>query len=148
MGVATADEVIMRNGDRISGDVVRQDNGQLQLDTDYAGTISIDWEKVHAVHLDGPVPVLLDDDKVIRVARVVREQDLMADQLQFYFTGMGFGGVSRENNDLSVSRTGLRLPLIGGFIGSVEYEIDYNSKPAEDAKTTDKTLRFKLGYQW
>lgn len=39
MGVAPADEVIMRNGDRLSGDVVRQDNGQLQLETDYAGTL-------------------------------------------------------------------------------------------------------------
>lgn len=65
----------MRNGDRLSGDVVRQDNGQLQLETDYAGTLLIDWEQVRAVHLDAPVPVLLDDEKVIRVARVVREQD-------------------------------------------------------------------------
>jgi len=75
MGVATADEVIMQNGDRLSGDVVRQDNGQLQLETEYAGTIAIDWEQVHAVNLDEPVPVLLDDDEVIDVARLIRDQD-------------------------------------------------------------------------
>jgi putative salt-induced outer membrane protein YdiY len=325
MGVATADEVIMRNGDRLSGDVVRQDNGQLQLETGYAGTISIDWQQVRAVYLDDPVPVLLDDEKVIRVARVVREQeqlqltvpppaepimlpperveivdpepwemgdgyrlsgqinlglendrgnsdsqeldldfnlnyrrrrhewdsygalaysttrdvettenwtlvnkytrhyrrrpwygaarlrlkhdrfadlrlrylvgpslgyrfdtrddirlsaeigpgylhedfydqqdtdswgpglyldyeqDLMADQLQLYLTAMGFRALSRQTNDLWVSRAGLRLPLVGGFVGSLEYEIDYDSNPAEDAKTTDTALRFKLGYQW
>jgi len=325
MGVATSDEVIMQNGDRLSGDVVRQDNGQLQLETEYAGTISIDWEQVHAVNLDEPVPVLLDDEAVIDVARVIRdqdqlqlitpppsepmslpperveivepepweigdgyrlngqinlglqdetgnsesneidldfnlnyrrrrqewetygaleyittrgvkttenwtllnkytrrfrqspwygaawlrfkhdrfadlrlrylvgpslgyqfdtrddirlsaeigpvylhqdfydyqdsdfwgpglfidyEQDLMADRLQFYFSGMGFSAISSQSKDLSVSRSGLRLPLIGGFVGTIEYEIDYDSDPAQATKTTDKTLRFKLGYQW
>jgi hypothetical protein len=42
--------------------------------------------------------------------------------------------------------TGIRVPLVAGFIGSVEYEIDYDSEPAIKAETTDTTLRLKLGY--
>lgn len=40
------------------------------------------------------------------------------------------------------------MPLFGGFVGSLEYEIDYDGQPAAGTKTTDKTLRLKIGYQW
>ncbi len=322
---AAADEVIMRNGDRLSGDVVRQHDGQLRLQTEYAGEVSIDWEQVREVRLDEPTPMLLDNDEVIAVAGLTRdpdqlqvsqpganepmslppervqiiepeswemgdgyrlngivnlgiqdesgnsesteldldfelsyrrrwhewetygqleydttrgvkttenwsllnkytrrfprspwygaawlrfkhdrfadldlrslvgpaigylfdtsdkirlsaefgpiylredfydqqdtnlwgpglfidyEQDLVADRLQFYLRGMGFSAISGESKDLWVSWTGLRVPLVGGFIGSVEYEIDYDSAPAQATKTTDETLRLKVGYQW
>ncbi|MEA3639716.1 MAG: DUF481 domain-containing protein [Lamprobacter sp.] len=322
---ATADEIIMQNGDRLSGDVVRQDKGQLQLQTAYAGTIAIDWDQVQEVVLDEPAAVLLDDDRVIEVAKVTQtqdevqltppgdaepmslpperveiiepepweigngyrltgrvnlalqdetgnsesteldldfdlrfrrrwheletygqleydttrgikttenwtllnkytrrfpkspwygaawlrlkhdrfadlrlrylvgpslgyrfsthddmrlsaevgpiylhedfydhedaerwgpgvfidyEQDLLSDRLQFYLNGMGFSAINGQSKDLWVSWTGLRVPLIGGFVGSIEYEIDYDSDPAQATKTTDETIRLKLGYQW
>lgn len=88
LSAAEADEIILRNGDRLSGDVIRQADGQLRLQTTYAGEII--W----------------------------------------------------------VSWTGLRVPLFGGFVGSIEYEIDYDSAPTQATKTTDKTLRLKIGYQW
>ncbi|WP_295884650.1 DUF481 domain-containing protein [uncultured Thiohalocapsa sp.] len=46
------------------------------------------------------------------------------------------------------ARTGFRVPLIAGFVGSMEYEIDHDSRPAVEAKTTDETVRLKLGYEW
>lgn len=324
-GTAAADEIIMQNGDRLTGDVVRQDRGQLQLQTAYAGTIAIAWDQVREVVLDEPAPVLLDDDRVIEVAKVTHtqdqlqlappgdaepmslpperveiiepepwelgdgyrlngrinlalqdqtgnsesteldldfdlryrrrwdeletygqleydstrgikttenwtllnkytrrfprspwygaawlrlkhdrfadlrlrylvgpslgyqfnthddirltaevgpiylhedfydqegaerwgpgvfidyEQDLLSDRLQFYLNGMGFSAVSGQSKDLWTSWTGLRIPLIGGFVGSIEYEIDYDSDPAQATKTTDETVRLKLGYQW
>ncbi len=30
----------------------------------------------------------------------------------------------------------------------MEYEIDHDSRPAVEAKTTDETVRLKLGYEW
>lgn len=61
---------------------------------------------------------------------------------------MGFSAFSGETKDLWVSWDGLRMPLFGGFVGSLEYEIDYDGQPAAGTKTTDKTLRLKIGYQW
>lgn len=325
LSTGVADEVILHNGDRLSGDVIRQADGQLRLRTDYAGEINIDWEQVREVRLDEPVPVLLDNEEVIDVAAVTREpeqlqlsrpgasapmtlppervriiepaawetgagyrlggiinlalqertgnsesseidldfelhyrrrwhewqttgqleydrtrdvktterwslrnkythrfaqspwygaawlrfshdrfadlrlrsligpalgyqfeagdntrlsaeigpiylredfyeqpdkdfwgpglfidyeQDLIADRLQFYLNGMGFSAVSEQGKDLWVSWAGLRVPLVGGFIGSLEYQIDYDNEPAQATKTTDETLRLKLGYQW
>jgi len=325
LSAAEADEIILRNGDRLSGDVIRQADGQLRLQTTYAGDIIIDWEQVLEVRLEEPVPALLDDDAVIEIAAVTRDQNqlrlrqpgasepmtlpperveiiepepwemgdgyrlngivnlglqdqtgnsesteldldfelsyqrrwqewqtygqfeydttrgvkttenwtllnkytrrfptspwyaaawlrfkhdrfadlrlrsllgpsigyqldanedirvsaeigpiylkedfydqqdndfwgpglfidyeqaLISDRLQFYFSGMGFSAINTHSKDLWVSWTGLRVPLFGGFVGSIEYEIDYDSAPAQATKTTDKTLRLKIGYQW
>jgi putative salt-induced outer membrane protein YdiY len=322
---AFADEVILHNGDRLTGDVLRQEGSELLLMTDYAGEIKIDWAQVREVRLDEPAPALLENNEVIEIAAVTREadrlrirqpsprtpislppehvqiiepepweigegyhlsgivnlglqdatgnspsteldldfelnyqrrwqewqtygqleydttdgvkttenwtslnkysrrfprspwygsawlrfkhdrfadlrlrsivgpaigyqfdgsantrlsaevgpvylredfydqrdnlswgtgvfidyeQDLIADRLQFYLNGMGFSAFTGETKDLWVSWAGLRVPLIGGFVGSLEYEIDYDGQPAEDTKTTDQTLRLKLGYQW
>ena len=38
---ASADVVIMHNGDRLTGDLIRQDAGRLELKTAYAGTLDI-----------------------------------------------------------------------------------------------------------
>lgn len=59
---------------------------------------------------------------------------------------MGFNAFSGQSKDLWISWTGFRVSLIGGFVGSLEYEIHYDSDPAQAAKTTDKALRIKLGY--
>jgi hypothetical protein len=42
----------------------------------------------------------------------------------------------------------VRVPLVSGFVGSVEYELEYDSDPAVESKDTDTTLRLKLGYEW
>jgi hypothetical protein len=70
-----ADEVLMSNGDRITGEIVRQDTGVLKLKTAYAGTLEIDWDQVDKVSLGEPSKVLLDDDSVIEVVSFTRSGD-------------------------------------------------------------------------
>jgi hypothetical protein len=41
--------VLLRNGDRISGDVVKLDQGKLSLKTAYAGTLEIDWLELESI---------------------------------------------------------------------------------------------------
>jgi putative salt-induced outer membrane protein YdiY len=76
------------------------------------------------------------------------DQLVWQDRIQPYHRQFGFVGLDGESKVLWQSWTGLRVPLAGGFTGSVEFEYDYDSNPAMDAKTTDTTWRFKLGYQW
>lgn len=321
---AVADVVIMNNGDRLTGDVVREDGGRLKLKTDYAGAIEIDWDQVRRVTLNEPTPVLLDDEQVVTVESVSHDgnrltlgqpppsqpmtvaapqvkviepepwelgqghrlsgrvniglqneqgnspnreldldfeldyrrlrdqfesfgqleydttrgvnttqkwslnnkysryfrgpwyaaawlrlkhdrfadvrirylagpalgykwaerpglnlrteigaiylhedfydqgdtdawgpglfidydQELWNDLVQIYHLSMGYASVGAGDPNLWVSWTGLRMPMAGGIVGSLEYEIDYNSEPAPVTKTTDTTLRLKVGYQW
>jgi len=76
------------------------------------------------------------------------EQSLLGDRLALYLRGMGFTAMSETNKELWVSWAGVRIPLTAGFVGSIEYEIDHDRPPAVDAKSTDETLRLKLGYEW
>lgn len=69
-------------------------------------------------------------------------------RLQIYHRQMGFVAASSNNKFLWRSWTGIRMPLIAGLVGSVEYEIDYDSEPAIEADTTDQTVKLKLGYKW
>jgi putative salt-induced outer membrane protein YdiY len=69
-------------------------------------------------------------------------------RLQPYHRQFGYVALDAEDKFLWQSWSGLRVPLAGGLTSSVEFEYDYDSAPAVEAKTTDTTLRLKMGYQW
>ncbi|MFP4076439.1 MAG: DUF481 domain-containing protein [Halochromatium sp.] len=69
-------------------------------------------------------------------------------RLQPYHRQFGYVGIDGQDKVLWQSWTGIRLPLSSGLSASIEFEYDYDSNPALEAKTTDTTLRIKLGYAW
>jgi hypothetical protein len=58
---ARADEVVLRNGDRVSGEIVHLKDGKLLIKTAYAGEMRIDWSQVATLSTDDSVHVLLDE---------------------------------------------------------------------------------------
>jgi len=62
--VARADEVVLNNGDRITGKLVELADGTLTIKTEYAGTVKIDWDKVESFSTDAPVYVNIGDNVV------------------------------------------------------------------------------------
>ena len=60
-GPASADEVWLKNGDRLTGKVVSLENGTLVFNTSYAGDLSIKWDEVANLKTDAPVKVVLGD---------------------------------------------------------------------------------------
>jgi hypothetical protein len=44
--VSAADVILLKNGDRVSGDIITMEDTVLKVDTDYADVIYIDWEDV------------------------------------------------------------------------------------------------------
>lgn len=61
-GNSSADEIRLKNGDRLTGKVIRMEGGKLILKTIYAGEISIAWQEVAGVETQGPVKVRLKDN--------------------------------------------------------------------------------------
>jgi len=61
--IGWADEVIMKNGDRIQGKIVSMTQKKLILKTTYAGEITIKWDQVDKLSTDEPMEVTLTDDK-------------------------------------------------------------------------------------
>lgn len=78
-GVANADEVMLRNGDRITGEVVRLEGGKLLIKTSYAGNLRIDWSQIATLSTDQPVYISLDDAS--RVKAVFGQSDTGATTL-------------------------------------------------------------------
>jgi hypothetical protein len=56
-GAAKTDVVVLKNGDRLTGDVEQLERGRLQLKTDDLGTVEIEWDKVASVAAIAPFDV-------------------------------------------------------------------------------------------
>ena len=63
---AVADELFMKNGDRLQGKVISMSFGKLIFETSYAGKITIDWDQVDRLTTEGTVEVYLRDEKTIK----------------------------------------------------------------------------------
>jgi len=58
---AAADEVHLKNGNRLSGTIISMNEGKLMLETDFAGRLSIDWSRVERIESESPIEVVLSD---------------------------------------------------------------------------------------
>jgi len=57
-----ADAIVMNNGDRLTGHIVRLESGKFVLATDYAGEIKIELDKVSSLSSDTVMTVEVDKD--------------------------------------------------------------------------------------
>jgi len=64
--VAWADEVTLKNGDRITGAIVKKDGKTLTIKTESLGTVTLPWEQVVALKSDAPLNVVLADGKTVQ----------------------------------------------------------------------------------
>jgi len=61
-----ADEVVLANGDKLTGTIVKVDAGKLSLKTEYAGVIEILIDKVKKITTDNPAEVHLIGGEVLK----------------------------------------------------------------------------------
>jgi putative salt-induced outer membrane protein YdiY len=64
-GNSLADEVRLKNGDKLTGQIVRMVENKLIFKTTYAGEITIAWQEVASVRADSSVKVLLKDETAL-----------------------------------------------------------------------------------
>ena len=67
-----ADQVVMKNGDRVTGTIVRKDGKDLTIKTDQFGLVTTAWDQVDTVRIDTPVTVVLQDGKTVQSQVVTR----------------------------------------------------------------------------
>jgi putative salt-induced outer membrane protein YdiY len=63
--VLPADQVTLKNGDRLSGNIIKYDGKNLVLKSELAGDVAIPWENVTAVTSTEPLSVTLKDGQRI-----------------------------------------------------------------------------------
>ena len=72
-----ADEVRLKNGDKLTGQIVRMQKNKLILKTSYAGEITIIWQEVTGIQTDGPVKIVLTDETTLEGTTEVAEDGKM-----------------------------------------------------------------------
>ncbi len=61
-----ADQIILKNGDRITGKILRKDGATIVIETESAGIITILWTAVEKLVSDQPMNIKLGDGKLIK----------------------------------------------------------------------------------
>src|SRR5437764_13977045 len=62
-GFSNADMLVMKNGDRVSGHIVKKDGDKITVKTDNFGAITTAWDAVSSVQSDTPLAVVFKDGK-------------------------------------------------------------------------------------
>ena len=61
-----ADQIILKNGDRLTGKIVKKDGDKIIIETESAGTITILWSAVEKIVSDEPLNLKLTDGQLIK----------------------------------------------------------------------------------
>lgn len=80
-GVATltADQVILKNGDRVTGEVLSKTGETLTLKSQHFGTISVKWEEVREIATDEPVTVVLSGGDSVKAPVATKDSQVIFD---------------------------------------------------------------------
>jgi putative salt-induced outer membrane protein YdiY len=73
IGAGFAEQVMLKNGDRLTGTVISMDGKKLVLKTTYAGEVSIDWAEVNRFSSDNLPLVVTKGDKQVMSGTVATE---------------------------------------------------------------------------
>lgn len=65
-GLIQADQVTLKNGDRITGAIVKKDGATLTIKTEFMGTVTMPWEQVAAIQSDTPLNVVLPSGQTVQ----------------------------------------------------------------------------------
>lgn len=69
---ALADQVVLKNGDRLTGKIVKADGKSLVIKTEFAGEVTIVWEAVTELTTDEPLYLALADGRTVSGTITVR----------------------------------------------------------------------------
>lgn len=70
---ASADQAILKNGDRVTGKIQKKDGADLVVKSDLFGTVTIPWTAVMQLTSDEPLTVALTDEKTVQGKIAVRD---------------------------------------------------------------------------
>jgi len=60
-----ADQVVLHNGDRLSGTIVKSDDKELIIKTDYAGEVTVKWEAIQALASTAPLHLEMKNGRTL-----------------------------------------------------------------------------------
>ena len=74
-GIVSADEVVLKNGSHLIGEVLKKDGNSLEFKTPFAGTLKIEWSNILEVKMDKPIQLLLEDESTLMAENLINNED-------------------------------------------------------------------------
>ncbi len=75
-----ADELLLRDGSRVHGEVVKKEGGTLEFKTSHSGVMNVNWSEVDELITESPMRLMLDDDRIISARRIKNAGDSLSVQ--------------------------------------------------------------------
>jgi len=75
--ITLGDELITKDGSRLNGKVVNEEDGILKFETTYAGTVHIKWDQISELRTQIPVKILLKNEKTVMTQFVKNQDEIM-----------------------------------------------------------------------
>ncbi|MEX2261079.1 MAG: DUF481 domain-containing protein [Bryobacteraceae bacterium] len=66
LSTAWADQIVLKDGDRITGDIVKKDGQTVTMESKNFGTVTLKWDDIATVRTDQPLHVVLPDDQTVK----------------------------------------------------------------------------------
>jgi putative salt-induced outer membrane protein YdiY len=63
---AWADQIVLKNGDRVTGSIVKKDDKSLTVKSEHFGVVVIPWDQVESVTAEKPVNIVLQDGRSLK----------------------------------------------------------------------------------
>jgi len=63
---AWADQIVLKNGDRVTGSIVKKDGKNLTIKTTYFGVVTTAWDQIESITADKPLNVVLHDGNTVQ----------------------------------------------------------------------------------
>lgn len=114
-----ADQVVMTNGDRLTGKIVKKDGDSVIIETESAGTVKIKWSAVVEIISDQPLTLTLDDGKIVE-GKIETAEDKVKIE-------------TAETKDLTVEKKAIKV--VRTSEDQKKYEAE--QKRIEESKLTD-----------
>ncbi len=116
-----ADQVTLKNGDHLSGAVVKSDGKELVLKTGYAGEIKIQWSEIQNLTSDEKLYVATPDHGTVEGAVATQDADLVLTPAQGGEVRLPKASVTmiRSQSEQAAYEQSLHPPLTQGWAGGV-----------------------------
>jgi putative salt-induced outer membrane protein YdiY len=63
---AWADQIVLKNGDRVTGSIVKKDAKTVTVKTTHFGVVTVAWDQVESITADKPINVVLPEGKTVQ----------------------------------------------------------------------------------
>lgn len=99
-----ADQIVLKNGDKLTGKIIKKDGDSIIIETEFAGIVTIKWDAVERIIADEPVNIKLSDGQLIKGTVATAEPVEEEEKPKFKVETQDAGTVEIEKESVEIVR--------------------------------------------